>query len=219
MLPCFTERSFLTHSVQDPLDVASNFTSTQWSFHTIDQALEDVVVFANNFSLPSNASAAGRVQGSDGLRPSKTPWIFVGGSYPGVRAALVRVRSPEVCVPSLFHSRTDDDDHTRIYASWASSAPVQGMVNAHGYFDQVERALASNCSADVIAAVQYADDALSDLNSEKAKEVSDAVFDMIASITFETYNAFATYEGAKNDTKVGVALQVPFQFFQVRPLY
>jgi hypothetical protein len=165
-------------------------------------------VFANSFSLPSNASAAGRVQGPDGLRPSKTPWIFVGGSYPGVRAALMRVRNPEVCVPSLLSSilRTDDNDHARIYASWASSAPVQGVVNAHGYYDQVERALPSNCSADVIAAVQYADDALSDLNSEKAKEVSDAVFNIITS---------ETYEGAKNDTNVGSALQLPFQVFQV----
>jgi hypothetical protein len=72
------------------------YNATQLSFLTVEQALEDVVTFANNFTLPTSASAAGRINGSDSLRPNKTPWIFIGGSYPGARAAIMRVRNPDV---------------------------------------------------------------------------------------------------------------------------
>jgi hypothetical protein len=67
----------------------------QWSFHTVDQALEDVVVFANTFKLPSKAGAASKLKSPDALQASKTPWVFIGGSYPGMRAGMLRVRNPE----------------------------------------------------------------------------------------------------------------------------
>jgi hypothetical protein len=92
----------------------------QWSFLSLDQALEDVVIFANNFTLPPDAPAASRVKAPDALHASKTPyvqyfspvlswtdvakrWVFIGGSYPGVRAATLRQRNPET-----------------IFASWVS---------------------------------------------------------------------------------------------------
>lgn len=46
----------------------------QWSFLSLDQALEDVVTFANNFKLPSDAPAASRVKAPDALHASKTPY-------------------------------------------------------------------------------------------------------------------------------------------------
>jgi hypothetical protein len=79
----------------NPSASVAQLNANQWSYHTFEQALEDVVVFANNFSLPSNSSAASRVNSSDALHASKTPWIFLGGSYPGVRAATLRTRNPE----------------------------------------------------------------------------------------------------------------------------
>jgi hypothetical protein len=70
-------------------------TGKQWSYLTFEQALEDVVQFANNFQLPTSAAAAKLVKSPDALHASKTPWVFVGGSYPGVRAATLRKRNPE----------------------------------------------------------------------------------------------------------------------------
>jgi hypothetical protein len=76
--------------------------------------MEDVVVFAKNFSLASQS-------GKD-LRPNNVPWIFVGGSYPGLRAAYLRLRNPEV-----------------VYASYSSSAPVQIQESFWQYFVAIER--------------------------------------------------------------------------------
>lgn len=76
--------------------------------------MEDVVVFAKNFSMASQP-------GKD-LRPNSVPWIFVGGSYPGLRAAYLRLRNPEV-----------------VYASYSSSAPVQIQESFWQYFVAIER--------------------------------------------------------------------------------
>jgi hypothetical protein len=72
------------------------FNATELSFFTFEQALEDVVSFAKGFSLPANASAAGQVASPDALRPDKTPWILIGADYAGTRAAILRVRNPDV---------------------------------------------------------------------------------------------------------------------------
>lgn len=72
------------------------FNKTQLSFLSIDQALEDVVVFAKTFQLPPNATAVGKLKSSDALHSDKTPWIFVGAGYSGLRAAILRVRNPDV---------------------------------------------------------------------------------------------------------------------------
>lgn len=85
-----------------------------YQYLTIEQALEDVVVFAKNFSLP--------IHPSKDFRPNNTPWVFIGGSYPGVRSAYMRLRNPEV-----------------IYASLASSAPVQMQEDFWEYYVAIER--------------------------------------------------------------------------------
>jgi hypothetical protein len=111
-------------------------------------------VFASNFTLPADSPAARRLLSKDALQASKTPWIFIGGSYPGMRAALLRVRNPET-----------------IFASWASSAPVQAQVDMTSYSRAVQRGLPKNCSADYAVAVKYADDALNSGNATLASEV------------------------------------------------
>lgn len=109
--------------------------SDAYQYLTTEQALEDVVYFANHFEP--------RGFGNDiwaSLKPQKTPWIFVGGSYPGVRAAMLRVRNPET-----------------IFASWSSSAPVQSNVEMPTYFEQLAQDLPTNCSADLAAASAFFD--------------------------------------------------------------
>ncbi|KAJ9608377.1 hypothetical protein H2200_007365 [Cladophialophora chaetospira] len=105
-----------------------------FKYLTTQQALSDVVVFADSFSRPGKAFA-----GLD-LTPKKTPWIFVGCSYPGARAALMRVAHPET-----------------IFASYASSAPVQAKVDMSSYWEPIWSGMRkygySNCTADMHAAI------------------------------------------------------------------
>lgn len=73
---------------------------------------------------------------------------MVGGSYAGIRAAVLRDQYPET-----------------IYASWASSAPVEARVNMSMYFDQVYAGMVANghlnCTKDIKAALEYIDGELS----------------------------------------------------------
>jgi hypothetical protein len=88
--------------------------ATYFQYLTFEQALEDVAVFAKQFSLSTHPN--------QDFRPNNVPWVFVGGSYPGVRAAYMRLRNPEV-----------------IYASLASSAPVQLQEDFWQYYVAAER--------------------------------------------------------------------------------
>ncbi|KAJ8507349.1 hypothetical protein ONZ45_g10275 [Pleurotus djamor] len=119
-----------------PFPVNQNTTSDQWKFLTTEQALEDVIFFANSFgSASANSSAL-----SLPVHPSSTPWIWLGGSYPGIRGAMLRLRNPET-----------------IFAAWASSAPVHAQVDMSSYYMAAERSLTRNCSADWVAVTKYVD--------------------------------------------------------------
>jgi len=120
-----------------PFPVSLNTTKEQWQFHTVWQALEDVIYFAKSFSFPH----PDHYTTSYRPHPSSTPWIVIGGSYPGIRAAYLRVRYPET-----------------IYASWASSAPVEAQIDMSSYWQAAERALPRNCSNDWVAVTKYIDD-------------------------------------------------------------
>jgi Serine carboxypeptidase S28 len=99
-----------------------------------EQALQDTVYFAENFGPPG-------YEHSISLSPSQTPWIWVGGSYPGARGAMMRIRNPDI-----------------FYATWASSAPVEAQVDMSVYFNPIQQTMPANCSADAAAAIAYADD-------------------------------------------------------------
>lgn len=111
---------------------------------TTDQALADIPYFAHNFTRPKYRNID--------LTPQTTPWVMIGRSYPGMRAALARKSYPET-----------------IYAAYVSSAPVEARVDASAYFNQVWRALVAkgfaNCARDTHAAMQYIDEQLSDNNT------------------------------------------------------
>ncbi|PTU22462.1 hypothetical protein P175DRAFT_0401593, partial [Aspergillus ochraceoroseus IBT 24754] len=110
-----------------------------YMYLTVEQALEDVVYFANNFN--QTTLGENRVLNSTtNLGPYQTPWIFVGGSYPGARAVWIRLTHPEI-----------------IYASWASSGPMETRSDGSIYFDPITRALPKNCTNDIEAVVKYVD--------------------------------------------------------------
>ncbi|KAI0782858.1 serine carboxypeptidase S28-domain-containing protein [Abortiporus biennis] len=128
-----------------PFPVNENTTADQWKFLTTEQALEDVVYFADHLTLPSRSGFAipspnTTTPDLNPIHPSQTPWIFIGGSYPGVRAAFLRIRNPST-----------------IFASWASSAPVHAQVDMSSYYKAAERSLTRNCSADWVSVTKFVD--------------------------------------------------------------
>jgi hypothetical protein len=128
-------RFYGNSSPSGPVDI--NTPAEDFRFLTTEQSLADVVGFAKQFSLKSRG-----VQ--EDLSPQKTPWVFVGGSYPGMRAAFMRNMYPET-----------------IYASYASSAPVQASVDQSFYFEPVWRGMQKygfgNCSRAIQSATRYID--------------------------------------------------------------
>lgn len=114
-----------------------NTDQAELQYLTVEQALEDVAYFARNFTRTNHTD----------LGPDKTPWVFVGASYPGARAAWMRNFYPDV-----------------IFASYAASAPVQARVDFSSYYDQVYRSMVANgfgnCTKDIHAAVNYIDQVL-----------------------------------------------------------
>jgi hypothetical protein len=127
------EHRFYGNSSPTPVDV--NTPPEDFAFLTTEQSLADVDRFAWQFR---------RAEINFTLTPDKTPWVFVGGSYPGMRAAFMRKRYPET-----------------IFAAWASSAPVQAKIDQSVYYEPMWRGLHKygfgNCTRDIQAAVRYMD--------------------------------------------------------------
>lgn len=128
------EHRFYGKSTPVPIDLNTPWES--FEFLTTEQSLADVDVFAKQFK---------RDDVKEDLTPKSTPWVFVGGSYPGMRAAFMRKFYPET-----------------IYASYASSAPTEAKTDMSVYFEPVYRGLNAygwgNCTKDIHAAVMYMDE-------------------------------------------------------------
>ena len=163
-----------------------------YKYLNTEQALQDPVYFANNFQPP------GLEQSWPMLSPNATPWVWLGGSYPGIRGAHMRVRNPET-----------------FYATWASSAPTQSMVDMWVYFAQDERSMTRNCSADYTAITNWVDATLTNGTAQE-----------IYSLKYDLYKASASEPGspqteinsstvsALQPSDVGNILLVPFDFYQ-----
>ncbi|EER27718.1 hypothetical protein D8B26_006179 [Coccidioides posadasii str. Silveira] len=119
-----------------PYPVNGQTSAAQFQYLTLEQALQDLPYFARTFRRP-------RLPNAD-LTPRSTPWIMVGGSYPGMRAAFSRLKYPDT-----------------IFAAFSSSAPAQARIDMSVYYEQVYRGLVAygygNCTRDVNAAYRYID--------------------------------------------------------------
>lgn len=153
--------------------------------------------FANSFPNVSISSQ------EPAIHPSVTPWVWLGGSYPGVRGAFMRIRNPEV-----------------IFATWASSAPVHAQVDMASYYKAAERSLTRNCSADWVAVTKYVDCVL---NGADEVRRTDTKFDLeFARLSGKGGNTTLaknlTREEASRLTNVQAAgiLMNPLSFYQVR---
>ncbi|GLB34087.1 putative MEROPS serine peptidase family S28 [Lyophyllum shimeji] len=108
--------------------------------HTIQQAIEDLVYFAQNVHLP--------MPGGDQVTPDKAPWILIGGSYSGALTSWTMVNKPGV-----------------FFAGYGSSGVVEAILNFWQYFEPVRQHMPSNCSADVQAVIAHVDEVFSGNNA------------------------------------------------------
>jgi hypothetical protein len=135
-----------------PVSINKNTPAAAFKYLDTEQALADVPAFASNFNRSSIAYD---------LTPKGTPWIFVGGSYPGMRAAFMRQLYPDT-----------------IFASWASSAPVEASVDMSFYHEPVWQGLHNhglgNCAADIHAAITTLDASVD--NVEQSSQLKDTLY-------------------------------------------
>jgi hypothetical protein len=62
----------------------NDLTSQSLKLLTIQQAIDDLVYFANNVDLP--------MPGGDAVKPGQAPWILIGGSYSGALTSWTMVK-------------------------------------------------------------------------------------------------------------------------------
>ncbi|KAL4078879.1 peptidase S28 [Scleroderma yunnanense] len=109
-----------------------DLSSQSLALLTIQQAIDDLVYFAQNANLP--------MPGGDKVKPDTTPWILIGGSYSGGLTSWTMVNKPGV-----------------FYAGYSSSGVVQAMDNYWAYFKPVQEYMPQNCSSDVQKVIAYLD--------------------------------------------------------------
>ncbi|TEB28027.1 peptidase S28 [Coprinellus micaceus] len=103
-------------------------------YHTIAQAMDDLVYFAQNVNLTMPGGD------TDAIRPHKAPWILLGGSYAGALTSWTLNQKPGV-----------------FWAGYSSSGVIQPLLNFYQYFNPIQSHMPANCSADVQAAIQLVD--------------------------------------------------------------
>ncbi|KAF2708076.1 peptidase S28 [Pleomassaria siparia CBS 279.74] len=127
------EHRYYGNSTPEPIDLDTPPEVFKWL--NTEQSLADVDRFAKQFKR-KNINAT--------LTPDKTPWIFIGGSYPGMRAVFMRDKYPDT-----------------IFASYASSAPTQAQIDMSIYYEPVYSGMNKygfgNCTKDIHAAITYID--------------------------------------------------------------
>lgn len=157
-----------------------------------EQALEDTVYFANHFQ------PTGLEQYWPIFSPNTTPWIWLGGSYPGIRGAQLRIRNPET-----------------FYATWASSAPTEAAVDMWTYYAQAERSMTRNCSADFTAITRYID---SVLTNGTDSEVTQLKIQLSTAIQASPANRDPEINASEalmlSSADVGNLIQTPLSFYQ-----
>lgn len=155
-----------------------------------EQALEDTVYFANHFEAPTGVTGS--------LSPGVTPWVWLGGSYPGIRGAQLRIRNPET-----------------FYATWASSPPTEAAVDMWTYYAQAERSMTRNCSADLTAITRYVDGVLA---NGTQPEVTSLKRELLTAIQASPSNLNPTVSAEDveelDNASVGSLLLTPLNFYQ-----
>ncbi|KAI6044410.1 peptidase S28 [Pisolithus marmoratus] len=113
---------------------------------TIQQAIDDLVYFAGQASLPMPGGAS--------VKPDTTPWILIGGSYAGALTAWTMVNQPGI-----------------FYAGYSSSGVVEAIMDYWAYFKPIQEYMPQNCSADVQSVIAYLDGLYAANDTEKLQDL------------------------------------------------
>lgn len=163
---------------------------TGYRFLNTEQALEDTVYIAHNFEAPAGVNMS--------LAPNITPWVWLGGSYPGIRGAQLRIRNPET-----------------FFATWASSAPTQAGVDMWTYYAQAERSMTRNCSADFTAVTRYVDGVLANGTEGELSALKKQLLTAIAASPTNLTPSISAEDVEELDyATVGSLLLTPLNFYQ-----
>jgi pimeloyl-ACP methyl ester carboxylesterase len=119
-----------------------------FKYHTIEQAISDLVHFAKTVTLP--------FAGGDKVSPGHAPWVLIGGSYSGALTAYTLHRHPNV-----------------FWAGYASSAPVQGIIDFWQYFEPIRQNMPQNCSNDVQRVIKLWDKVIDSGDDKAFKELKE----------------------------------------------
>ncbi|KAH8812723.1 serine carboxypeptidase S28-domain-containing protein [Xylogone sp. PMI_703] len=140
------EHRYFGDSLPFPVNLDTPYE--HFKYLTYEQALADIPYFARTFRRQ-------RFLNVD-FSPQSTPWIMIGCSYPGARAALSRQVYPDT-----------------FYAAYASSAPVEARIDLSSFFDQIYRGMVAygygNCARDMHEIMIYVDGQLS--KNDTASEI------------------------------------------------
>lgn len=127
-----------------------------------------------------------------------TPWIWLGGSYPGIRGAQLRVRNPET-----------------FYATWASSPPTETAVDMWTCYAKAERSMTRNCSADLTAITRYVDSVLANGTQDEVISVKRQLWSAIqASPSDRNPSVSAEEVEGLDNPSAGSLLLTPLNFYQ-----
>jgi hypothetical protein len=122
-----------------PFPDVESLSGDEYQFLTFNQSLVDLPFFAANFSFDAYPAVD--------VRPAATPWIMVGCSYSGTRAAWSRAKYPET-----------------FFAAFAESTVVQAEVEVEGFGTELHRSLVDHgyddCSKDLHSLLEYVDSQL-----------------------------------------------------------
>ncbi|KAF9191279.1 hypothetical protein BGZ50_009494 [Haplosporangium sp. Z 11] len=112
---------------------------------TVDQSIEDVAYFIGQFPAlqPTFFADDGAHPDTSTGSPTTTRWILAGCSYGGNLAAWTRQRYP-----------------SKIFAAFASSAPVRSVLDFFEYSASQSDVLGNKCSRRLALARDFLDDAL-----------------------------------------------------------
>jgi len=102
---------------------------------TLENSLEDMVYFVNNFDPPFDSSG--------GSSPRHAPWVFVGGSYSGALAGWLAALKPGT-----------------FWAYHSTSGVVEAVGDFWQYFVPVQEATPQNCTKDLSAVIDHIDEVL-----------------------------------------------------------
>ncbi|KAG6882043.1 hypothetical protein C0992_012900, partial [Termitomyces sp. T32_za158] len=125
-----------------------DLTVQSLQLHTLQQAIDDLVYFAQNVNLP--------MPGGDNVGPDVAPWILTGGSYAGALTSWTMVNKPGV-----------------FWAGYSSSGVVEAILDFWEYFEPVRLNMPQNCSADVQAVIAHVDEVFTGTNETAIQAIKD----------------------------------------------